>query len=953
MNKRLNLLALFVLGVVCGACQACPPPDVYLTIGSPVCRGCPIEITAYGWNGTSNFVPSMSLTGDYEEEEQEEIDYVAGTRKWTISYSQAGSYTVTGSGQGYSSQGTVPINASESGANDLVVDGGGCDDLSGDNPQTTYAPCSCEEVTADYDPTVLNVTQPGGGGAGSGPFTISLAQPASTLTEREMGAVVRFSNGDVIRIRKKGADSDTISPLGGLSRSGGGSCKNCGGGNEMNLNYYGMSAVVATKMEDTLANLSVYNGLIGSVPDVDINVGGDMFRVANRRNWTVEGYDEGGNVGYEVTDPHGVMYQYYKSGSSLSAGEKVYLQKIYRPKNTTQTETITLHYDGDILDYQADEGDHKIVYEYSAGKLIKLKCYNDTSLEREIHFEYDTNKRLWKTYCASCGGTPNRYYSRRASKALYYDEDEGKNLPAKQSPYIIWDSQQNAQSVFLYDNTDRMIQSSHYGRIMNKWVYQDEDPCYSHPYVIKKDYVDDTDCRVTVFIYDAYGTGVLEAKREYHNLQSESGSPVDDIGDLANEPNSITSYASTIDGDVKTTTTTLPSGTQIIELYDLTKNGHLMSKYKKNESDVLILGEYEYGNHDGQYLLDSFHLPRYDDNNDQKYYYDSSNHYKLTKEEAPEVEIGANEGTTQKITHTKFDSLGRVIYQFSSTSSGWVGAEYTYDDYGNRNLVYNGCIFTLDGEEVTVNYDNAIVTDYDYNAYNQLVQVATIDGSDKVNVRLYFYDDDGVKIGEAAMLDDNDTYAVSAEKYTFDSEGRMIIKSVVIADEPFAKTDLVADLAKELSLTGEEVSDYGNLNLTWIHTVYGFDSYGDQAFVVQDAKQYEESSPPVERKHLKTSYTYNSLGEVTETRNPDGTATQIERDGRGLVKKRISGYYSGSTFEEKITIEYTYDDNGNLLTTTEPHPSGNEDQVKTVNVYDVFDRLVGTHKELVDNAPAQ
>ncbi len=63
-----------------------------------------------------------------------------------------------------------------------------------------------------------------------------------------------------------------------------------------------------------------------------------------------------------------------------------------------------------------------------------------------------------------------------------------------------------------------------------------------------------------------------------------------------------------------------------------------------------------------------------------------------------------------------------------------------------------------------------------------------------------------------------------------------------------------------------------------------------------------------------TSYTYDELGQLTEVDAPDGGITKYEYDALGR-RTKVSVLLSGTDY---LDTTYTYDDNGRMLTMTQP-----------------------------------
>ncbi|MBW8017820.1 MAG: hypothetical protein FVQ82_16730 [Planctomycetes bacterium] len=854
---------------------------------------------------------------------------------------------------------------------------GECDDDSGEGND------GCEEVDVSFDPSIFSISGLTGGAIPiGGSITIKLVKPLSSMAPWELASTVVFSDGRVVRIRRKGSDRDGFpgwpmrpKDVGHWPLPGGEGCSSCSGGGSgggRSHKFHRMEVKVASRQDNTLANKSSYIRTEGDNVSAYINLGGDWFSAHKQKGWSCVVYtdtiDSTPVKGFKVTKNNGDEYYYYEDGSTMPEEPK--LKKVVLKTGEESTETIDYNYDGQELEYQEDDSGHKIEYHYNStdGTLEQFKFHNGSTYEtRTVDFVYNSDDKLEQIECSSCGTAQT--YIHVPSNALDYDESTSENVPRRYHLSGIKDSSETQVAYYKYDSKDRITEhrlGSSTGSLVTEWIYADDETSGNTAEIIRRDYVDSTYFRVTV--YDYSDNMSLESMKKYHSLQSGESL----TGDTSTIEYSIVDDTT---NNVWKSITKYPSGLELIResIHDAQEDadGYLKRVLKDDGTTELVSQEYTYLKHTYG-GIDKILKSTVERNNTgavSNYSYDTN--FKVEKVLGPTIDNAS--GVTGNIparsdSRKEYDSLDRVKYSFRKNSNGnWAGREYIYNSStGKLDSVKDGVVFALDGSGVVIvnsnDYSNAVVTDYTYNAFGDLTETCLKDSSNnKKNIKRFYYDSNGVKNAEATLLSEEvmsgetvttEAQVISAVKYTYDDNGRLIIKSVVKSDTVFPEDDispandddLMDDLAVSLTVdsTTHQVEGWPGLELTWVHTVTVYDTYGLRTAVVADATQETDSS----RQHLKTEYVYNNQGEVKEVKSPSGKVVKTTRDGRGLVEKVETGYYSGS-FVPKITVEYTYDVDGNLTSKTEPHPDGDGSEIKTVYTYDTFGRSKGIHTEKV------
>ncbi|MCK5172223.1 MAG: hypothetical protein KAR47_02460, partial [Planctomycetes bacterium] len=374
--------------------------------------------------------------------------------------------------------------------------------------------------------------------------------------------------------------------------------------------------------------------------------------------------------------------------------------------------------------------------------------------------------------------------------------------------------------------------------------------------VTRRDYVDATNYRATVYLSD--DNGFLEEMRRYTDLQSGST-----LGGIYAR----TTYVAVVDGsgNVVTRTTTLPRGNQMHALYG---GGNVTKRLRHNveRDETIVDGVYSYTGFDDvtRVAWSSNSL-----GGTTNYDYSDSG-FNVTERIDPEPDAG-DYGSGRLTSYYAYDGEGRVTRMISK-GSATVTTKYDYDTSGNMITQIAG-----------FSSADPLTTTYDYNEYNQVTK--TTDPRD--TVRKNFYTMNGALEANVAYSDTNCSTVLTAEKYEYNNDGWLETESVAKLDGPFAIT-----------------SSYNDIT-TWTETDYLYDLYGRRTAVVADAAAGGRS--------LTTSYEYNNQSEVTKVTKPDGSMAITEREGRGLVSKQINKIDTRSS-----TTSFYYDLSGNLTKKQDP-----------------------------------
>lgn len=307
--------------------------------------------------------------------------------------------------------------------------------------------------------------------------------------------------------------------------------------------------------------------------------------------------------------------------------------------------------------------------------------------------------------------------------------------------------------------------------------------------------------------------------------------------------------------------------------------------------------------------------------------------------------------TTDKLgstTQYEYDALGRVIRQ---TNPDGGETETFYDEAGNR-----------------VQFIDALgnTTTYEYDEANRLIYVTDTLG----NITEFEYDLLGRR---TAVIDANE----NRTEYVYDALGRTVTVIDPLGNESTTEYDPLGNATVRTDPLGAQTSySYDLLNrlLSQIDPLegevsYEYDAIGNQLSVTNQnhftsSTEYDALNRPIEYTDAKgatvyqeydevgnliyvedtfnniTTYAYDELNRQTEVNDPlehrttyeydangnrvgvtdaNGNSTRYEYDSMGRFSAAVENYKPGFEADEETNIrtEYTYDENGNLLTITD------------------------------------
>jgi YD repeat-containing protein len=400
-------------------------------------------------------------------------------------------------------------------------------------------------------------------------------------------------------------------------------------------------------------------------------------------------------------------------------------------------------------------------------------------------------------------------------------------------------------------------------------------------YAVQKDYVNDTQFRVTERLYDE-AKGVTK-ERKYHDLQTSQ---------WFTGPYSETIYATEImnNGYITKKTIILPSKDKVYEYYTKLEGGVGLEKRIRG-GVTEVFNSYTIANNKPvvAWSVNERGVTTH-------YAYDV--HGNVISRVDPAPGVFGKTGTEHRLTtHYRYDAYDRITLEWAN--DGKAATIYEYDEFGNLTLQAKGTVIYPSG--IPIGQKGNLQSRYEYNEYNEQTLSYDCDTSSTPNqyrnIRRTFYSNSGVVIAEASYKDkDSTANAINAVYYIYDSNGRLVTKKTAHKDTAF-------------SFNGAD-PEGGTPGSSWIKEVYQYDAYGRKTAVIADAG--------TGGKNLTTTYEYNNQSEVERVTTPDMHYTQTIRDGRGLVSEVITGVKVDGQYEARATTNYYYDLNGNLIKKKDP-----------------------------------
>ncbi|MEO0560544.1 MAG: hypothetical protein AAF125_00420, partial [Chloroflexota bacterium] len=282
------------------------------------------------------------------------------------------------------------------------------------------------------------------------------------------------------------------------------------------------------------------------------------------------------------------------------------------------------------------------------------------------------------------------------------------------------------------------------------------------------------------------------------------------------------------------------------------------------------------------------------------------------------------------LTRFTYDRLGRVLT--SEDALGYVES-YRYDSFSNRTRVTNKLGGRVDyefdrlGRVLNMNdalgYDTAYTYDARGNVTKTQQEVVLNSDISTWHTTTHTYDDaDQLTSTTTNMFAGNVT-----ESYTYDNRGNMTSKTA--ADG--GKTVYFYDDLDRVTL---------EINAVGTYTKYTYDRVGN----VTDIRVYDSDTLPRPNDGGSQEEAPAPSGGSRHTKFYYDTANRlIESQARNITTYELSGQYLAVNPSTTLSTFYEYDENGNVIVTTDPNGAMSSDpnDGKTFVYYDALNRKIG------------
>ncbi|AQT68252.1 Cell wall-associated polypeptide CWBP200 [Anaerohalosphaera lusitana] len=407
---------------------------------------------------------------------------------------------------------------------------------------------------------------------------------------------------------------------------------------------------------------------------------------------------------------------------------------------------------------------------------------------------------------------------------------------------------------------------------MAEWDYDSNDFT-----AVEKQYVDNTNARITKYVYTDSSFSELASKTEYELLNDDPDNP--------SGRTLTTTYSRQILADGTTARMAeAPSGRVDIEIID---DGFVVESFSTRSTD-----------------------PNYWDNNVDRKLYSYDNDGQLEWEE------------TVRGARTDYDYDGYKIKTITGPDVNSVPVLDDAEDFQETEYFYDDSDRIEKKQEKDTNGD-FVYTRYEYDAVGNKRKVTRDYEGENPSSTYYHYDELG-----QVRLEISDEGVIHGKRYNTAGQLECEFVPADYADPNSASPDLVSQTKYTYTADGqiETVSKAKDKNIFtfgnpsgWVVTKYEYDFLGRKKKTIEDFGG----------DNLTTIYHYNNQGELCKTEYPTGRWVETRRDGMGRVYEVVEGY--GQT--DVLKTSYYYDNEGNLEEKVE------QDGTAEFYTYDDFDRL--------------
>lgn len=677
-------------------------------------------------------------------------------------------------------------------------------------------------------------------------------------------------------------------------------------------------------------------------------------------------YDENNRL-YQVSDPNGYSTYYYYGANGL-------LSTIKDNTDTTVIESVTyLVAQGSNLprvDTVTDKYGNATTYTYNDNDGILTTTDSNSRTTRTWYDEMfyqirtvDAEGKETLTQYSMLDGL-NIYgeissYTDRNGNTTYYQRDDNGNVILQTNPddstkEYTYDSKNNVLSVkdengkytyYVYDsngiNLLKTVQP-----LNGTETYSDTAPQEDFAITTKTYYSDygtshinglvatetDPEGGVTTYTYDSCGN----------------------IATVVSPTDETTTYVYNILGWLKSVTT--PKGYSTSYYYD--KNGNQLKQV--NADSGVIRNVYDFRNNVIQKIMPT----QYTASADTSMTFNSENIQNSATSAYEQISHG------YRYVYLDNGLLSTDTDQYNNQTS------YTYDLYGNKlsETKPNGAVYWYTYDvmnrvkqemfQESENNDQLMLKEYAYDILENGNTTMTVtqyfdDTTNAVTKTTYDYAGRQIRLDQADGTYTTNTYNAngtlgsstdargSTTYYAYDGLNRLIQKWSPVGTNAYEFTSTTYDKANRVTQTAASKSTATNGTVPTANLITVSYTYDADGKVQQELKS----------SGAKTEYAYDDDGNVSDKYvYYDATnathESYVYNNMEKLVSKSVSvqnqdiAGYDNTTTELALTSSYTYDLNGNVLTSTD------ENGVTTTNTYDAMDRLLTTSRPGLDETGA-
>lgn len=422
-------------------------------------------------------------------------------------------------------------------------------------------------------------------------------------------------------------------------------------------------------------------------------------------------------------------------------------------------------------------------------------------------------------------------------------------------------------SVYTVKNGDQ-YEYDEKGNIIKEKVYDDYNVYHTKEYLyddqnnlIKVIYSESDDITArTVTEYDVKGNLLKrtvngEAEEHYEFVYDKNGNPTERTDKIKGTK---TYYTYNSKGElIRTCSTEVNYNRELVNISDYVydANGRLITSVHQNDGDSVSYYSYEY-NEDGKVTKEQKVVKL--DSSDYSTFYINDKDGKVLKEVSFDY-------------YAASDDEEQTVYNYKYNKNGVLTEKVWLDNYDDKRVA----TYNSHGDHLRLTIDGKVSNEYKY-VYNEKGLLTEKTDDDGIKT-VYKYNAKG-QLTEKSWASKGEKYNYKTT-YAYDTEGRLINET-----ETCSYTDYL--------LGGLDV------DITETDTVeYTYDKNGN---LIKESAKYHGNEIPTE-----TLYEYNEKGQLL-TKTKSGNATHYYYDENGY----LMGEYC---FTDPDTIEYAYDENGNIV----------------------------------------